>query len=49
MIGGKTYKMELEDDAAREKWQGQWRMPKKAEFDELKDNCTWTWSFLGRA
>ena len=39
--------LELEDDAAREKWQGQWRMPKKAEFDELKDNCTWTWSSWG--
>ena len=30
-------------DAAKEKWGGTWRMPTKAEFQELIDNCTWKW------
>lgn len=28
------------------KWGGQWRMPTKAEFDELIENCTWTWTTI---
>ena len=31
-------------DAARANWGGSWRMPTKAELQELKDNCTWTWT-----
>ncbi len=31
-------------DAARANWGGSWRMPTKAEFQELKDNCTWIWT-----
>ena len=31
-------------DAARYYWDGNWRMPTKAEFQELKDRCTWTWT-----
>ena len=31
-------------DAARANWGGSWRMPTKAEFQELIDNCTWTWT-----
>ena len=31
-------------DAARAHWGGSWRMPTKAELQELKDNCTWTWT-----
>ena len=31
-------------DAARANWGGSWRMPTKAEFQALKDNCTWTWT-----
>ena len=36
--------LELEDDAARANWGGNWRMPTKAEQDELRNtsNCTWT-------
>ena len=36
-------------DVAHVKWGGSWRMPTKAEFDELldSDNCTWTWTTLG--
>ena len=29
-------------DAARANWGGTWRMPTKAEMQELHDNCTWT-------
>ncbi len=40
--------LELEDDAAHVNWGGSWRMPTKAEQDELRDrnNCTWTWITL---
>ena len=36
--------LELEDDAAHVNWGGNWRMPTKAERDELRNtsNCTWT-------
>jgi hypothetical protein len=38
-IGGNSSR-----DAARANWGGRWRMPTKAEFEALKDNCTWTWT-----
>ena len=31
-------------DAATANWGGDWRMPTKAELDELLNNCTWTWT-----
>ena len=33
-------------DVAHVKWGGNWRMPTKAEFDELqnRNNCTWEWT-----
>ena len=31
-------------DAATANWGGSWRMPTKAELQELIDNCTWTWT-----
>ena len=31
-------------DAARAQWGGSWRMPTKAEFQELINRCTWTWT-----
>ena len=31
-------------DAARANWGGKWRMPTKAEMQELIDKCTWTWT-----
>ena len=40
-IGGKTV-LDPEDDAAHVNWHGSWRMPTKAEWQELIDNCTWT-------
>lgn len=37
-----------EDDAAHVIWGGNWRMPTKAELDELADskNCAWTWTTI---
>ena len=34
-------------DAARASWGGTWRLPTEAEFQELIDNCTWTWTTQG--
>ncbi len=34
-------------DAARYNWGGKWRLPTKAEWNELVDNCTWTWTEQG--
>ena len=34
----------MSNDAARVNWGGSWRMPTKAEQDELRTNCTWTWT-----
>ena len=33
-------------DAARIVWGGKWRIPTETEFQELIDNCTWTWETL---
>ncbi len=34
-------------DAARAAWGGSWRLPTKAELEELKDNCEWKWTTQG--
>ena len=31
-------------DAARANWGGSWRLPTKAEMEELVDKCTWQWT-----
>lgn len=36
--------LDLEDDAANVNWGGTWRMPTVAEWTELRENCTWTWT-----
>lgn len=36
--------LELSDDAANANWGGSWRLPTKEEQDELRTQCTWTWS-----
>ena len=41
--GGKTV-LDPEDDAAHVNWGGSWRMPTEAEWQELLNNCTWTWT-----
>ena len=38
--------LDLEDDVAHVKWGGDWRMPTRAEQDELRNNCTWEWTAL---
>ena len=38
-IGGKS-----QYDAARSNWGGTWRLPTKAELEELKNRCTWKWT-----
>ena len=46
-----TYGQQISDfsgnatyDAARANWGSTWRMPTKAEMQELLNNCTWTWT-----
>lgn len=36
--------LDLSDDAAHVNWGGSWRMPSRAELDELREKCTWTWT-----
>ena len=36
--------LDLEDDAANVNLGGSWRMPTDAEWTELRENCTWTWT-----
>ncbi len=36
--------LDIENDVAHQKWGGNWRMPSREEFDELIQNCTWTWT-----
>lgn len=36
--------LDPEDDAAHVNWGGSWRMPTDAEWTELLENCTWTWT-----
>ena len=43
VVDNKTV-LEPLDDAARDQWGGNWRMPTKAEWEELIDYCTWTWT-----
>ena len=36
--------LDPEDDAASVNWGGSWRMPTKAEWDELLNDCVWFWT-----
>ena len=38
--------LDPEDDAAHVQWGGNWRMPTYDELNELKTQCTWTWTYL---
>ena len=42
-VDNKT-QLELSGDAARATLGGNWRMPTEADWTELRDNCTWTWT-----
>lgn len=37
----------MSHDVAHSKWGGVWRMPTKAECQELVDKCKWSWVMLG--
>ena len=39
--------LSLSDDAARANWGGKWRMPTRDEYQELEEECTWTWTVQG--
>ena len=41
-VDGRTV-LEPQDDAAHVKWGGNWRMPTKAEWEELRNCCIWAW------
>ncbi len=41
--GGKTL-LDPEDDVAHVKWGGNWRMPKKEEWEALREVCYWEWT-----
>ena len=36
--------LDPEDDAATANWGNAWRIPTDAEWKELQENCTWTWT-----
>ena len=36
--------LDVEDDAAYVNWGPSWLMPTKAQQDELRENCIWTWT-----
>ena len=38
--------LEVADDAATQNWGSNWRMPTIEEWQELINNCTWTWTTL---
>jgi len=38
--------LDPEDDAASVIWGGSWRLPTKAEQDELREKCTWKWKTM---
>ena len=42
-VDNKT-ELDAEDDAAYVNWGENWRMPTVDQFDELKTNCSWTWT-----
>ena len=39
--------LEEDDDVAIVKLGGKWRMPTSEEYEELQENCTWTWTKRG--
>ncbi|MCQ2324662.1 MAG: chitobiase/beta-hexosaminidase C-terminal domain-containing protein [Paludibacteraceae bacterium] len=40
------YVLEVQDDAASMNWGAQWRMPTKAQIEELRDYCNFSWIVL---
>lgn len=44
---GKTV-LDTSDDAVTVNWGSPWRMPTRNEFEELINNCTWTWTTVNK-
>ena len=42
--GWSAYKYSSEDDAAHANWGGKWRMPTRAQQEELLKECYWEWT-----
>lgn len=42
-------RLDLSDDVAHAKMDGRWRMPTKAEMDDLVNKCTWKWTKISFA
>ena len=45
--GKGTSVLEADDDAARKNLKGNWRMPTVDEMNELRNQCSWSWSSRG--
>ena len=45
-VDNKT-ELDLADDAAYVNWGAKWRMPSRAQFDELRAECDWQWNGSG--
>lgn len=45
-VDGKI-ELDLSDDAAYVNWGSGWRMPSKAQIEELRVKCKWTWTMMG--
>lgn len=43
---GSLSNLETTDDAACSIWSGGWRIPTKADFEELINNCKWNWTMV---
>ena len=43
-VGDGKAELDDEDDVAVQLWGADWQMPTIADWDELIDNCTWTWT-----
>lgn len=42
----KTWWLDMDDDAAHVKLGGKWRMPNRENWNELRHDCSWTWTSL---
>ena len=43
----KKKQLDLSDDTARAVWGGTWRIPTKDQWDELRNQCSWSWTGSG--
>ncbi len=43
-INDGRYTLLSEDDVVHKTWKGDWRIPTSQEYDELLNNCSWSWT-----